>query len=307
MTDTMVSSHQPGLQICEDEVNDRQILVGDLGIAAFGYSKVVVASFGEASVTTPVIGDNLCAGRNRALNEAAKRLCATVRHNGEPDTTGVPPTLAFVELGTWLSLFDLNGSDDKDFVVNAPAFSPGTSSDIAFVNFNVLARFASYSIQVWTHHAGAELVENLESRLVTGNAQLPLKLYGRHAGCLAGHQIGTPKPDVQRRMRTFHHRPHCQSCVAPALAATKDARTTWKSKGIAHRRTIRAHESAAPTEFLQVKRAGLVIWEKPLELWKRVRERKVVALMNIHDLSIIPSIFEGNNRIGMVCTYKLHK
>ena len=49
MTDAMVSSHQPGLQICEDEVNDRQILVGDLGIAAFGYSKVIVASFGEAA------------------------------------------------------------------------------------------------------------------------------------------------------------------------------------------------------------------------------------------------------------------
>jgi hypothetical protein len=32
-----------------------------------------------------------------------------------------------------------------------------------------------------------------------------------------------------------------------------------------------------------------------------VRERKIVALMNVHEhgLSIIPSIVEGNNRIGM--------
>ena len=104
MTDAMVGSRKPCLQISEDEVDDRQILFGNLGIAAFGDGEVIVATRGEAGITTPVISDDLCAGRNRSLNEAAKRLRATVRDNGEPDTTGLPPAFALVELGPRSSL-----------------------------------------------------------------------------------------------------------------------------------------------------------------------------------------------------------
>ena len=302
MTDAMMGSRKPGLQISENEVDDRQILFGNLGIAAFGDGEVIVATLGEAGIPTPVISDDLCAGRNRSLNEAAKRLRATVRDNGESDTTGISPALALVELGPRLPLADLNGSGDKDFIVDAPAFSVGSPSDIAFVDFDVLAGIAAYPILIWAHHAGAELMENLEGRLVPGDAQLPLKLHGRHTWRLTGHQIGSPEPDIQRRMRTFHHCPHRQSCVSSACAASKDTGTTWKSQGIAHRRAIRADESIAPTQFQQVTCAGLVIREKPLELWKRARERKIVALMNVHEhgSAIIRSIIEGSNRIGMV-------
>src|SRR5713101_738652 len=204
MTDAMVSSHQPSLQIRVDEVDDREILFGNLGITTFGDGEMIVATLGKAGVTTPVISDNLCAERNRSLNEAAKRLRATVSDNGEPDTTGVPPALALVELRPRLSLPNLNGGGDKDFIVDTPTFSMGSPSDIAFVDFDVLAGIAAYSILIWTHHAGAELMENLEGSLVAGDAQLPLKLHGRHARCLTGHQIGSPEPDIQRRMRTFH-------------------------------------------------------------------------------------------------------
>jgi len=304
MTDTMVDAVEPSLQVSEDEVDDRQILFGNLRVAALGDGEVVVAPFGEAGVTIPVISDDHCSGRNRSLNESAKRLCATVRHNGEPDTTGVPPALSLVELGSRLALPDLNSSGDKGLVVDAPAFSAGSTPDIAFVDFDVLAGFAANPILIWTHHAGAKLVENLECRLVARQPKLALKLHRRHARRLAGHQVGGPEPDIQRRMRTLHHRPHRQPCVAAALAASKDAGAAGKSKGIAHRLTIRADESAAPTQFLKVKGASLVVGEKPLELWKRVRERKVVALMNVHEhgSGIIPSIIEGNNRIGMDLT-----
>jgi hypothetical protein len=310
LTDAMVGSRKPGLQISEDEVDDRQILFGHLGIAAFGDGEVIVATLGEAGIPTPVISDDFCAGRNRALHEAAKRLRATVRDNGEPDTTGVPPALALVELGPRLSLADLNSRGDNDFIVDAPAFSVCLPSDIAFVDFDVLAGMAAYPILIWAHHAGAELMENLEGRLVTGDAQLPLKLYGRQTRRLTGHQIGSPEPDIQRRMRTFHHRPHRQPCVSPARAASKDAGATWKSQGIPHRGTIRADESVAPTQFQQVTCAGFVVRENPLELWKGVRERKIVALMNVHEhgSAIIRSIIEGSNRIGMVHIYQdFHK
>ena len=301
MTDAMVSSHQPSLQISEDEVDDRHIRFGNLVIATFGDGDMIVTTFGETVITTPVVSDDLCVGHNRSLNEAAKGLRATIRHNGESDTTGIAPALAFVELGPRRSLPDLNGSGDNDFTVDAPAFSASSPPDITFVNFDVFVGFATYPILIWAHHAGAQLMENLESRLVTGDAKLPLQLHGRHARRLTGHQVGSPEPDIQWRMRTFHHCPHRQPCVAPALAASKDAGATGKSKGIAHRRTIRADESAAPTQFQQVKYAGFVVWEKSQEVWKGLREPKIVALMNVHEhgSGIIPSIIEGNNRIGM--------
>jgi hypothetical protein len=97
MTDAMVGSRKPCLQMSEDEVDARQLLFGNLGIAAFGDGEVIVATRGEAGITTPVISDDLCAGRNRSLTAAAKRLRATVRDNGEPDTPGIPPALALVE------------------------------------------------------------------------------------------------------------------------------------------------------------------------------------------------------------------
>ena len=193
MTDAMVGSHKPCLQISEDEVDDRQILFGNLGIAMGGDGEVIVATLGEASITTPVISDDFCAGPNRSLNEVAKRLRATVRDNGEPDTTGVSPTLALVELGPRLSLADLNGRGDKDFIMDASAFSVCSPSDRAFVDFDVLAGIAAYPILIWAHHAGAELMENLEGRLVTRDAQLPLKLHGRHPWRLTGYQNRQPR------------------------------------------------------------------------------------------------------------------
>ncbi len=301
MTDAMVGPHKPGLKISEYEVDDRQIFFGDLMIATLGDGEVEVATFDEAGITAPVIRDYFCAWLNRSLNEAAKRLCATVRDNGESHTTGVSAALALIEFATRLPLPDLNGSGDKNLIVDATALSASSSSDIALVYFDVLVGITSYPILIWAHHPRAKLMENLEGSLVTGDAQLPLKLHGRHARGLTGHQIGRPEPNIQRRMRTFHHSPHRQPSVTPTLAASKDTGATRKAKGVAHRRAIRANKSVGPTQFQQVKSAGFVVREKSLELWKGVRKQKIVALVDVHEhgSGIIPAIAEGNNRIGM--------
>ena len=140
MTDAMVDAVEPSLQVGEDEVDDRQILFGNLRVAALGDGEVIVAPLAEAGVTIPVVRDDRCAGRNRSLNETAKRLCASVRHDGEPDTTGVAPALALVELRSRLALPDLNGSGDKCLVVDAPALSTGSTPDVARLpRFAVLA------------------------------------------------------------------------------------------------------------------------------------------------------------------------
>ena len=76
----------------------------------------------------------------------------------------------------------------------------------------------------------------MPSRSATG--QLPLELRGRHAGCLAGHRIGKPKPYAQRRVRARHDRSHRQSGVTAALAAAQDARTICEAERLSRRLTM---------------------------------------------------------------------
>src|SRR5207344_2577126 len=116
-----------------------------------------------------------------------------------------------------------HSTDDKNLVVDATAFAARPATDPSFIDFNVLPGPAADPVLIRAHHPRAELVEDLKRRLVA--RQTKLSLHGRHAGCLAGHQIGRPKPYAQRRVRARHDRSHRQSGVTAALAAAQDART----------------------------------------------------------------------------------
>ena len=99
VTDPVMDAVQPRFQVCEDEMDDRQILLGDLRIAPFSDGEVFVAALGKAGVAAPVVGDERRARHNGALNEAAERLRAAVRHDGQPNPPGIATTLPLVELG----------------------------------------------------------------------------------------------------------------------------------------------------------------------------------------------------------------
>src|SRR5271170_3036879 len=187
-------TEQPG----EAEMDDWQILLGDLRIAPFSDGEVFVAALGEAGVAAPVVGDERRAWHNGALDEATERLCAAVRHDGKPNPTGIATTLPLVELGTRLALANFHSAGDKNLIVDTTAFAARPAADPGFIDFNVRAGPAADPVLIRAHHPRAEFVENLERRLVARQAELSLKLNGRHAGCLAGHQIGRPKPYAQR-------------------------------------------------------------------------------------------------------------
>src|SRR6516165_1739642 len=80
---------QPRFQVCEDEMDDWQILLSDLRIAAFRDGKVFVAALAEPGVAAPVVGDERRARHNGTLDEAAERLRASVWHDGESNTPGI--------------------------------------------------------------------------------------------------------------------------------------------------------------------------------------------------------------------------
>src|SRR4249920_3450635 len=162
VTDPVMDAVQPRFQVCEDEMDDWQIFLGDLRIAPFSDGAVFVAALGEAGVAAPVVGD-------------------------EPNPPGIATTLPLVELGARFALANLHSAGDKNLIVDATAFAARPAANPGFIDFDVLAGPAADPVLIRAHHPRAELVEDLERRLVARQAKLSPKLHGRHAGCLAGH------------------------------------------------------------------------------------------------------------------------
>ena len=96
VTDPVMDAVQPRFQVCEDEMDDWQILLGDLRIAPFSDGEVFVAALGKAGVAAPVVGDERRARDNGALNEAApftelnRLLDAQLKGKTFPDKADAP-------------------------------------------------------------------------------------------------------------------------------------------------------------------------------------------------------------------------
>ena len=141
-------------------------------------------------------------------------------------------------------------------------------------------------------------MEDLERRLVARQAKLSPKLHGRHAGCLAGHQIGRPKPYAQRRVRARHDRStvnpvsrrHLRQRKTPGRFAKRNGSPPPDNGG---------KQTVAPASLLQVGGAGRVVGKKSLELWERLWEPKIATLVNVHEHGrTLPLVAVGDNRIG---------
>ena len=124
----------------------------------------------------------------------------------------------------------------------------------------------------------------LKAGFVTGKPDLALELCGRHAGRLAGNQIGRPEPYAQRRMGALHDRPRRQPGVAAALSTAQDAGPAGEAERLCRRLAMGADEPVTPPRLLQVGGTGRVIREKSLKPSGSDRGiRKVfAAAMNIH-------------------------
>ena len=57
MADTVMDADEPRFQIGENEMDDRQIVLGNLWVAALGNGKVFIPALAEAGISTPIAGD----------------------------------------------------------------------------------------------------------------------------------------------------------------------------------------------------------------------------------------------------------
>ena len=124
--DTVVDATQPGLEIGEHEVNDRQEGLGNLHVAPLRDGAMGVAALAQLCVTTPVVGDDGGTGSYVAFDEVTERPGATVRNQGESNTTGVSPGLALVQAAGTLALTNLDSAGHEDHVVDATPLTAGT-------------------------------------------------------------------------------------------------------------------------------------------------------------------------------------
>ena len=82
VANAVVDTDQPRLQVGENQMDDRQALLGNLWITTLGNSEVLIAALTEASIAAPIVSNDQRSRRDGALDEPTERLGATVEHDG---------------------------------------------------------------------------------------------------------------------------------------------------------------------------------------------------------------------------------
>ena len=204
-------------------MNDGQECLGHLHVALFRDGSMAITAYAQLRVTAPVVGDDGSTGLNGSLDEATQRLGTSVWHHRKSNTSGVPACPPLVEAAPRLALFNLDGSGDKYHVVNASTLAASAAADVGFIGFDMLSGVTANPILVGAHHAGPQFVKNLEGGLISRQPELPLELDGRHAGRLAGNQVGCAEPHGERCVGTFHERARSDARIAVAMTAPTNA------------------------------------------------------------------------------------
>ncbi len=258
---------EPRLQIAEDQVDDRQVVLGDVGLAPFGAREMLVARASKTGVALPGVGDDHLGRRvDGRLHEALQTLGGAIRNDRQAQPARITTAasglaLAVLALGLRNALFHFDSADHGDLVVDALPLAARPPANPRLVDFHVSLDADPTGRD---SHRRAELVQDLEGRLVAVDPELALQLHGGHARSETRDQERGPEPRAQGHVRAFHDGSGEQRDVAFAGLAAEELRATethWLSRGS----TTRAHEPLAPADRFQIDGARLVIREHLLK------------------------------------------
>ena len=178
----------------------------------------------------------------------------------------------------------LNGAGDQNLVVNAPTLTACPAANPAFVHLDMLFCAATDAVLIRAHHSGAQFVEKLKSCLIPRDPKLALKLDSRHAGSLAGDQVGGLKPSGQRRVATLHDRANRQPGLTPAFAACQHP---WAGRDVERRAghpTVRTDKTVLPAQLFEIRSTSHIVRKEPLKFRQRLRIRQRGVLIDVrHD------------------------
>src|ERR1700675_4909803 len=285
----------PCLQIGEDKMNHRQVLLRFLRVPTEREGVVFVANLSKIAVPMPSVRADGGPRRHIILDECSERIGVAARkmilhrsgarYDAETETASVSEypdrDAAFVSVlplsGQIIGILarpNLNSADHRCLMMNTLTFATRTAANIAFVNLDRM-RHAD-GIAVWPHDTSAEFVEHCERRLVCGDLKLALKLDGGLAGRLRRHKIGAPKPSRKWHMARLHNRAGCKRRILlTGAAAQYDRRAGCETVRLANDVALWAREAVRPADRLQVTGASAVIGEDTLTLSETCREGRI--------------------------------
>lgn len=273
--DAVVHAVEPRLQVAENQVDDRQVVLGDVWFTALGNGQVLVTVPREGRVALVGVGnDHLRRRIDLRLHESHARLGRAIGDDREPQATGVTSTtarlsFAVLALGLRDALADFDRADHDDLIGDAASLAARASADVGLIDFDVQPRA---DLAARGRHTAAQLVENLERGLVAGQAELALQLDGGHAGREARDQERGPEPRGERRVCALHDGASGECRVALAALATQDAGAVGESERLGRNAALGAREAIAPSDRFEVASARRIVREHLLKLGERLRE-----------------------------------
>jgi|ERR1700691_6230523 hypothetical protein len=265
----MMSSPDPSFQVAENKVDHGQVRLGLLRIAAERQCLMAIPSLSKSWVASPSIGAQDRAKRHVVFDKAGKRIGAAIRHYAKPQPSCIdaaPVLLAIV-----LARPNLYRSDHDGLVVSAAPFTARLAADHAFIDLDGM--LAADGVSFGANHARAELVKYLESSLITRERKLALKLNGRLARDLRGHEVCAPEPRRERRVARLHNGSRRQRRISfAATAAQNYRRASCETIRLAANAAFRTGKSIRPANGLKIAGASRIVRKDPLKLRKRSGE-----------------------------------
>ena len=284
----VVSAIDPRLQVREDKMDHRQVLLCLLWVTPEREHVVPIAHSSKVVISLPAISANNGAWRHIVIDESAKRFDIATRKrrlrlfdagdDTEPKTPGVSqffdrnasfvgiPPFRAASLGV-LPRPHLDRANYCRLMMGALTFPACTTAYEAFVYLDVVRR--PDGISVWPHHARAEFVKHRECCLIGRDIKLALKLNGGLTWRLRRHKIGAPKPSREWHVARLHDRSGGKGRIFLTGAATQhDRRARYETVRLASMPAGRAREAIRPAHRLQVTGASVVIRENTLEFRK---------------------------------------
>src|ERR1019366_986529 len=287
LTDSVMRTEQPGLQIGEGDVNHRQMGVGLFTVAIEYQGLVRVPQLCQPIVAVPSIGAHHCSFHHVFLHEPGERRGAAVWRKAQAQSPGIQGFLTLLAVGAKRPRTNLDGPNNYRLVMDTAAFALGASAHKCLIYFDRI--LGANGVTFRAHHASAELVKNQEGGLVA-HSQLPLKLHCRHTRRLRRHQVSPPEPWRQRRMALSHDGASRKRDIGMARAAPQyDRPSLGKTVRLAHIPALETRKPVRPPQMLKVSCAGRVIGEYPLKFWERRRKTT-----GIHDRNLASDYRIGN-------------
>jgi hypothetical protein len=278
----------PRLQIGEDKMDHRQVLLRLLRVTPEREGVMPVAHFAKVAVPLPAVSADNGACRYVFLDECGECIGIATRNRairlfgaGDDAESEAPRISEFLDrdaafvgifplCGTTLGILalpDLNSANNRRLMMNSLPFTPRAPANATFVYFDGMRR--ADCIAVWAHHTGAEFVKHRERRFITGDPKLALKLDGGLAWRLRRHEVSAPKPSRERHMARLHYRPSGKRRIyLTGTTAQHNRRTGWEPVRLADDPALRAREAIRPPDCLQVAGASAIIGKDALKLWK---------------------------------------